>query len=82
MITEVCYLLGTRLGPAAEADFLTVLARQEFELVPPAPSYLKTDCGQLVNSAASITADAGHRAAAPGRSEPGTADERPCSSSS
>jgi uncharacterized protein len=34
VITEVCYLLGTRLGPAAEADFLAVLARQEFELVP------------------------------------------------
>ncbi|MGH3814907.1 MAG: type II toxin-antitoxin system VapC family toxin [Pseudonocardiaceae bacterium] len=34
VITEVCYLLGTRLGPVAEADFLAVLARQEFELVP------------------------------------------------
>ena len=27
VITEVCYLLGTRLGPVAEADFLAVLAR-------------------------------------------------------
>lgn len=34
VITEVCYLLGTRLGPLAEADFLIALASQEFELVP------------------------------------------------
>lgn len=34
VVTEVCYLLAARLGPAAEADFLMALNRQEFDLIP------------------------------------------------
>jgi predicted nucleic acid-binding protein len=34
VVTEVCYLLETRLGPAAEADFLAALSRHEFVVIP------------------------------------------------
>jgi len=34
VVTEVCYLLETRLGPVAEADFLTALSRHDFAVIP------------------------------------------------
>jgi len=34
VITEVCYLLETRLGPVAEADFLAALSRHDFDPIP------------------------------------------------
>ena len=34
VITEVCYLLETRLGSAAEADFLAALSRHDFDPIP------------------------------------------------
>lgn len=34
VVTEVCYLLGIRLGPEAEAGFLDALSRQEYDLIP------------------------------------------------
>ena len=34
VVTEVCYLLETRLGPAAEADFLAALSRHDFVVIP------------------------------------------------
>jgi predicted nucleic acid-binding protein len=34
VVTEVCYLLETRLGPVAEADFLAALSRHDFDSVP------------------------------------------------
>jgi len=33
VVTEVCYLLGSRLGANAEADFLAALGRSEFDVV-------------------------------------------------
>lgn len=32
VVTEVCYLLETRLGPVAEADFLAALSWHDFDL--------------------------------------------------
>jgi len=34
VVTEVCYLLGARLGAAAEADFLAALGHRDFEVIP------------------------------------------------
>lgn len=34
VVTEVCYLLGVRLGPEAEAGFLDALSRREYDLIP------------------------------------------------
>ena len=34
VVTEVCYLLDTRLGPVAEADFLVALSRHDFAVIP------------------------------------------------
>jgi predicted nucleic acid-binding protein len=34
VVTEVCYLLETRLGPVAEADFLAALSRHDFDPIP------------------------------------------------
>lgn len=34
VVTEVCYLLETRLGPVAEADFLVALSRHDFDSIP------------------------------------------------
>jgi len=35
VVAEVCHLLGTRLGPQVEADFLTLLAGPAFSVVNP-----------------------------------------------
>jgi predicted nucleic acid-binding protein len=43
VVTEVCYLASTRLGPAAEAAFLTALARHEYDPIDLSPhDYART----------------------------------------
>lgn len=43
VVTEVCYLLETRLGAVAEADFLAALSRHDFDSIPlPSTDYART----------------------------------------
>ncbi|MDQ2883207.1 MAG: PIN domain-containing protein [Actinomycetota bacterium] len=34
VVTEVCNLVETRLGPVTEADFLAALSRHDFDPIP------------------------------------------------
>ena len=45
VLTEVCYLAATRLGPEIEATFLDALANGELELEPTTPADLARMAG-------------------------------------